>query len=73
MPQKKFKLIPVFFPLHQVDRDQHDKKLGFSLEVVFEIGQWESVEAFCPHYKKLGAQENLENPLQLNFGRPGGV
>jgi hypothetical protein len=40
------------------------KSLGLSGEEVCEIGKWKSVEAFCAHYQRLGAQEKLGAKMQ---------
>ena len=49
------------------------KKLGLSAEEVCEIGKWKSVDAFCSHYQRLGAQETLETKLTLDLAEKRGV
>ena len=49
------------------------RKLGLSAEEVCEIGKWKSVDAFCAHYQRLGAQETLETKLCLALAVKGGV
>ena len=39
------------------------KKLGLSGDEVCEIGKWKSVESFCSHYQRLGAQEKVEEKI----------
>jgi hypothetical protein len=49
------------------------KKLGLSADEVCEIGKWKSVDAFCAHYQRLGAQEKLEENLNLALACESGV
>jgi hypothetical protein len=49
------------------------KRLGLSAEEVCEIGKWKSVDAFCAHYQRLGAQETLETKLCLALAEKVGV
>ena len=49
------------------------KKLGLSADEVCEIGKWKSVDAFCAHYQRLGAQEILEEKINKALALEGGA
>ena len=47
------------------------KNLGLSAEELCDIGKWKSVDSFCAHYQRLGAQETLETNLSLALEKQG--